>query len=151
MFDNFDFRKYNMSVKFFFLDTKVTLTNRTALKRFISKIFKTERIKLGSLSYIFCTDEHLLQINKQYLNHNYYTDIITFDLSNDSESVSGDIYISIDRVKDNARIERVSVKEELHRVIFHGALHLCGYKDKNQADKSEMTAAEDHHLNLYFH
>ena len=140
-----------MSVQFFFLDTKVTLTDRTALKQFISRIFKDEKVKLKSLSYIFCTDHYLLEINKLYLQHNYYTDIVTFDLSTDSGSVCGEIYISIDRVRDNAKNEKVSNKEELHRVIFHGALHLCGYKDKTAADKYKMTTAENRYLKSYFH
>jgi probable rRNA maturation factor len=102
------------------------------------------------LNYIFCTDEYLLQVNRDFLQHDYYTDIITFDLSDTSKRVSGEIYISVDRVKDNALTQGVSFTEELHRVIFHGALHLCGYKDKKPAEVKAMRSAEDKYLELYF-
>jgi len=135
-------------ISFFFDNTSFTLKNRAALKSFIEGIFKKEKKQLSSLNYIFCTDKRLLEINKQYLNHDYYTDIITFDLS-ESKSVEGEIYISIDRIKANARILNISIRDELRRVMIHGALHLCGYRDKTKAEKLIMRNREDHYLNKH--
>ncbi len=100
-------------------------------------------IKKISFNYIFCDDEHLLSINQQFLNHDTFTDIITFDLSESEQELVGEIYISADRVKENASKFNTSFEQELHRVIFHGALHLCGFKDKKPADKKEMTKQEN--------
>ena len=139
-----------MQVSFFF-ETKVTLTDRNRLKIFLKTLFKKEKRKAESLSYIFCSDEYLLSINQQYLQHDYYTDIITFNLAeNITEPVVGDIYISVDRVKENAQLQNVSFREELHRVIFHGALHLCGYKDKTPSQIKTMRFKENQYLGLYF-
>jgi len=135
-------------VCFFFDEVSPWLPDRSSLKKFIESIFKKEGYKLASLNYIFCTDERLLQINRDYLRHDYYTDIITFGLVQDP--IEGEIYISIDRVRDNAVQLGVSFKSELHRVIFHGVLHLCGYKDKTSAQEQEMRRKEDYYLNLYF-
>ena len=107
-----------------------------------------ERKKLASINYIFCSDKKLLEINQQFLHHDYYTDIITFDLS-ESDYTQAEIYISIDRVKENAQTETVSFKSELHRVIFHGALHLCGYKDKSKAEVFKMREKEAFYLDIY--
>ncbi len=137
-------------VQFYFLDRKPTLKERTRLKRFIEDLFKKEKKKLGNLSYIFCSDEHLLSINKDFLKHDFYTDVISFDLSATKRLTEGEIYLSVDRIKDNAEQLGVSFKEELHRVIFHGALHLCGYKDKKKADVQQMRSAENKYLQLYF-
>ena len=138
-------------VKFFYNDVSPYLPNRQKLKAFIATIFTKEgKRKLAGLNYIFCTDEYLLQVNRDFLQHDYYTDIITFDLSDSPKTVSGEIYISVDRVKDNATTNGVSFTEELHRVIFHGALHLCGYKDKKPAEVKAMRNAEDKYLDLYF-
>ncbi|MGG9963982.1 rRNA maturation RNase YbeY [Ferruginibacter sp. SUN106] len=139
-----------MAIQFFFLQQNIALAERTTLKAFINGIFKKEKRKLQSLTYIFCSDEYLLEINKSHLKHNYYTDIITFDLSGTPEAITGEIYISTDRVRDNAAIQGVTIKEELHRVIFHGALHLCGYKDKTPSDAKQMRVAEDRCLSAYF-
>ncbi|MEY2917902.1 MAG: rRNA maturation RNase YbeY [Bacteroidota bacterium] len=139
-----------MSVQFFFLNNNITLYNRTALKLFVMKIFKKENKRLHSLNYIFCSDDYLLEINKTHLQHNYYTDIITFDLSDTPGEIIGEVYISADRVRANAVNLHVSIKEELHRVIFHGALHLCGYKDKTPEHFKKMRAAENLYLALYF-
>lgn len=137
-------------VQLYYHDRNPNLQNRLKLKHFVADIFKREGYRLGNLAYIFCSDEHLLAINLEFLNHDYYTDVITFDLSTVPKAVEGEIYISIDRIKDNAQKERVSVKEELHRVIFHGALHLCGYKDKTKVDLKIMRAKEDCYLKKYF-
>jgi rRNA maturation RNase YbeY len=139
-----------MAIQFFFLQKNISLKNRSALKVFINGIFKKENRELENLTYIFCSDEYLLEINKSHLKHNYYTDIITFDLSETQGAIIGEIYISTDRVRDNASTLKASIKEELHRVIFHGALHLCGYKDKTPKHANEMRAVENKCLSTYF-
>lgn len=137
-------------VFFFFQYKGVFLTQRSDLKEFIFAIFKKEKTKLASLNYIFTTDRELLEINRQYLGHDTYTDIITFDLSGKSEPKQAEIYISYDRVKENAKTHSSAISKELHRVIFHGALHLCGYRDKTAADKKKMREKEDYYLYRYF-
>lgn len=116
---------------------------------FIQNIFRKEKRRLESLTYIFCSDEYLLQINKDHLKHDFYTDIVTFDLSETKNAVTGEIYISTDRVRDNASQLGTTLKEEIHRVVFHGALHLCGYKDKTTKDTKKMRNAEDKLLSNY--
>jgi rRNA maturation RNase YbeY len=138
-----------MSISFNKADKTVTLTNRTALKAFLDKAIKKEGLRIERLQYIFCSDKYLLGINKSYLQHDYYTDIISFDLSETKGKLIGEVYISIDRVKDNAKTHKTSLKEELLRVIFHGALHFCGYKDKNPADIKKMRSQEDKWLKYY--
>ncbi|HEX2629058.1 MAG TPA: rRNA maturation RNase YbeY [Chitinophagaceae bacterium] len=135
-------------VCFFFDEVSPWLPDRSTLKKFIESIFKKEGYQLASLNYIFCTDKRLLQINRDYLRHDYYTDIITFGLTQDP--IEGEIYISVDRVKDNALQLGVSFKSELHRVIFHGALHLCGYRDKTKVESNLMRTKEDECLKRYF-
>ena len=137
------------SISFYKADATATLGNRVALKSFIEKRVKKEGLAIESLNYVFCSDKYLLQINKQFLNHNYYTDIISFDLSEEPGKLIGEVYISVDRVKDNAKIHGTSNKQELLRVIFHGALHFCGYKDKKPADAKKMRQMEDTWLNAY--
>jgi len=121
---------------------------RKKLKLFIEKIFKIERKELKGLHYIFCTDEYLLKINQRFLKHDYYTDIITFDLS-ETNKIYGEVYISVDRLKENAVKYNTSSSDELHRLLFHGAIHLCGYKDKTVKEKRVMTEKEDVYLKLY--
>lgn len=133
---------------FLFDKTNFRLEKRTELKSFIELLFKKEKKRLSSLNYIFCTDKRLLEINRQYLKHDDYTDIITFDLS-DSAFTQGEIYISIDRVRENAKVLGLSFKSELHRVVFHGALHLCGYGDKTKSQLEEMRKKEDSYLSSY--
>lgn len=135
-------------VCFFFQQVNISLGKRTTLKRFIESVFRKEGKTLSSLNYIFCSDKALLEINRQYLSHDYYTDIITFDLS-DSAAVTGEIYISVDRIRDNARTMGTSINEELHRVIFHGVLHLCGYGDKKPAEIKAMRERENHYIKLW--
>lgn len=137
------------SIQFHFL-IEVPLRERIRLKSFLPTLFRKEKKQLAELQYIFCSDPYLLDINKQYLKHNYYTDIITFDLSERGQPINAEIYISVDRVRDNARSFGNTLKNELHRVIFHGALHLCGYKDKSQQDEKLMRKMEDQYLKLYF-
>lgn len=131
-------------------EVKVGLKDRTRLKGFIRELFEREEQGLAHLQYVFCTDEYLLQINQEFLKHDTYTDIVTFELSPDPEVTQGEIYISIDRVKENAERYEVTENYELHRVMFHGALHLCGYKDKTKKDVELMRQKEDEYLKLYF-
>ena len=139
----------SMSISFNKADKNATLANRTALKAFIEKALKKEGLHIETLQYIFCSDKYILGINKSYLQHDYYTDIISFDLSETRGKLIGEVYISIDRVKDNAKTHKTSLKEEMLRVIFHGALHFCGYKDKKPADIKKMRAQEDKWLKSY--
>ena len=141
--------KFGTRIYFFFEQKNFSLENRSVLKNFIESIFKKERKRLFSINYIFCSDKRLLQINRQFLNHDFYTDIITFDLSQ-ADSTQAEIYISIDRVRDNAKSLNTSFKSELHRVVFHGALHLCGFRDKTKGEKTKMREREGYYLNLYF-
>lgn len=131
-------------------EVKVGLKDRTRLKGFIRELFEREEQGLTHLQYVFCTDEYLLQINQEFLKHNTYTDIVTFELSSNPEVTEGEIYISIDRVKENAERYEVTENYELHRVMFHGALHLCGYKDKTKKDIELMRQKEGEYLKLYF-
>ena len=138
-----------MNISFNKADKNTTLQNRLALKAFIERSLKKEGISIENLQYVFCSDKYLLNINNSFLNHDYYTDIISFDLSEKKGSLIGEVYISVDRVKENAKTHHTSYKEELLRVIFHGALHFCGYKDKKPADAKEMRAQENKWLKSY--
>ncbi|MFT3979179.1 MAG: rRNA maturation RNase YbeY [Ferruginibacter sp.] len=139
-----------MAIHFNFPE-KITLANRLALKEFILSIFKKEKRQPGDISYVFCSDKYILEINRSFLAHDYYTDIITFDLSEKgAKQIDAEIYISVDTIRDNASRYNTSINRELHRVIFHGILHLCGYKDKTPKDQALMTRMEDHYLSLYF-
>lgn len=139
-----------MATRFFFTVQVNSLKRRTALKAFIEKIFRKHKRLPGNVNYIFCSDEELLEINRQHLRHDYYTDIITFDLSEQQDVLDADIYISVERVRENAKKLGINLNKELHRVIFHGALHLVGYKDKRPGDVKAMRAAEEELLNRYF-
>jgi len=134
----------------FFFEKKIALQNRTYLKAYLSSIFKKEKRKLEYVNFIFTSDKHVLEVNRKYLQHDYYTDIITFELSSPGQPIQSDIYISVDRVRDNAGQNNVSIQQELHRVLFHGILHLCGYKDKSKKDIERMRAKEEHYLKKYF-
>jgi probable rRNA maturation factor len=136
-------------VKFHFLQTKPALNNRGFLKGFVWSLFKKEQTAVSSLDYIFSTDEYLLEINKRFLDHDYYTDVISFILANKNEPVKGEIYISLERVRENAGKMEQYLNTELLRVIFHGALHLCGYKDKTARDSKLMRSMEDEYIQLY--
>lgn len=129
-------------------DRPFVFQNKTGLKSFIASIFKKEKQILESINYIFCSDNMLLKINQDFLQHNYFTDIITFGLNEPGEPIVAEIYISIDRVKDNAIQQGVSYQNEMQRVLFHGALHLCGYKDKKKSEIIEMRQKEDQYLHL---
>lgn len=135
-------------INFFNEDIDFNLKNKIKLKTWIKEAIKAEGYKLNELNFIFCSDNYLLEINRQYLNHNTFTDIITFDNSEVNKLIVGDIFISYERVCDNASKFAVSEEDELHRVIIHGTLHLLGYKDKSNMDKALMTQKEDHYLQL---
>jgi probable rRNA maturation factor len=137
-------------VHFFFNEVVVSLQQRKALKTAIERLFRKENTRLKNLNIIFCTDEFLLGINKGFLKHNFYTDIVTFYYSSPDDPVEAELYISCDRISDNAQKLQVSLKSELHRVIFHGCLHLCGYGDKTSQQIKMMREREDYYLRLYF-
>jgi rRNA maturation RNase YbeY len=137
------------NISFNIADKPITLANRAELKIFLEKQLKKEGIKIEYLQYVFCSDQYLLGINKQFLNHDYYTDIISFDLSETKGELIGDIYISVDRVKENAKTHKTTQGNELLRVIFHGALHFCGYKDKKPADVKLMRSMEEKWVKAY--
>ncbi len=137
-------------VRFGYADSTLSVTGKRDIQFFVAEIFAKELNVPCKLQYVFCSDTFLLDINVSYLQHDDYTDIITFDLSEDRNNwIEGEIYISVDRVKANAKLYNVSFLQELLRVIFHGALHLCGYGDKTIAQKSEMRRKEEEYLNLY--
>jgi probable rRNA maturation factor len=136
-------------VKFFYQNVKFSFSNRIVLKKFLEQLFRREKRKLDSLNIIFCKDEALLEINRSFLQHDYYTDIITFPLSQPTEPIVAELYISVERVKENALQARFTFSEELHRVIFHGCLHLVGYGDKSSQQIKKMREREDYYLRLY--
>ena len=137
------------NVQFRSADRSLQLPGRSALKAFIAGIFKKEKQALASITYVFCSDAFLLQMNRDFLQHDYYTDIITFGLSEKGEPVEAEVYISLDRVKENARTLQQTYRQETLRVIFHGALHLCGYRDKKKSEIELMRKMEDHYLRLF--
>jgi len=139
----------NPTIQFNFLEP-ISLADRTRLKQFIIGLFKREKTPLAEVQYIFCSDQYLLEINRQFLQHDFYTDIITFDLSEPGQPIHAEIYISVDRVRENAREFNSSLKKELHRVLFHGALHLVGYGDKGREEEIKMRIMEEKCLTRYF-
>lgn len=119
------------------------------LQNAVTDLMEREGKSFESLDYIFCSDEYLLEINQTYLNHDDLTDIITFDLSDEPGVIKGEIYISVERVQDNAVLFNTSFRNELARVVFHGALHLCGYKDKSKKEQVEIRSKEDYYLKMF--
>ena len=118
------------------------------IKIWLRNCFEILKKEEGDLAFIFCSDNHLLGINKEYLNHDYFTDIITFDYS-EKNILSGDIFISVDRVEENANNFNVNLENEFHRIIIHGILHLAGYNDKSDEERNEMTRLENFYLEVY--
>ena len=139
-----------MAIYFYDITGSTRLPAKRILKAYLRHLFIDEGRELKSLTYIFCSDNYLLKINKEFLFHDYYTDIVTFSLENRGEPIVGEVYISIERVRDNATLLSTHFITELHRVIFHGALHLCGYKDKSITQQKLMRAEEERHLSCYF-
>jgi rRNA maturation RNase YbeY len=134
------------AISFFEEDINYKLKNKALVRQWIKETIVAEGFKLKELNYIFCSDAYLLTLNQQYLDHDTYTDIITFDNSEVEGDIVGDIFISIERIRENAVKFGHSETEELHRVIIHGALHLLGYTDKSVVTKKKMTQKEDEYL-----
>lgn len=124
-------------------DVSFSLRNRKAVRRWLARVAGERRFTVGDIQYIFCSDEFLLDINRNFLQHDDFTDIITFDLGEKKGDLCSEIYISIPRVKENAKSFGVPFYQELHRVMAHGILHLCGLKDKTPKQEKEMRKAED--------
>lgn len=132
----------------FYSKIKFELKRKKKHADWLKAVFKSEEKEVADLSYIFCSDDDLLYINQRYLNHDTFTDIITFDYSED-ESISAEVYISIDRVKENAKDFKVKFEDELRRVLVHGVLHCCGYGDSTEELKAEMRALENKKIKLF--
>jgi rRNA maturation RNase YbeY len=137
-----------MNIEFFYEEIDFRLENKDSLQGWIVSMIESEGYTTESLNYILCSDEYLLNINKEYLNHDTFTDIITFDNSESENTIAADIFISIDRVKDNSQSQSTSFQDELSRVLIHGILHLMGWNDKTDALKKEMRKKEDACLSL---
>ena len=137
-----------MNIHFFYEEVDFHISNPEKISNWVHSIIHSYEFLLEEINYIFCTDDYLLDINRQHLNHNYYTDIITFDNSEKENTIESDIFISIDRVKENANDQSVTMIEELHRVMIHGILHLLGYGDKTEEEKTLMRKKEDACLSL---
>lgn len=129
-------------------ETEFLISNEEDYTSWIENVIESEGKDLGELSYIFCDDEYLLEINQQYLDHDTLTDIISFDYT-EGNVVSGDIFISVERVQDNADDFNVSFEDELKRVIIHGVLHYCGYKDKSESDELLMRSKEEEKIKMF--
>ena len=129
-------------------ETQFELTNEDQISTWISSVIQSENKKEGDINYIFCNDEYLLNLNEQYLDHDTLTDIISFDYSVGNE-LHGDIFISIERVQENAQDFNVTFQEELKRVLVHGVLHYCGYKDKTEQDEQIMRNKEDEKIKMF--
>lgn len=141
-----------MAIVYFEQEVKSNLKDKRRLSTYLQSMIRTHLsdVKKVNINYIFCSDEYLLGINKQFLQHDTLTDIITFDLSENDKIMDAEIYVSVERVSENAEKFGVTYEHELHRVIFHGALHLCGFKDKKAEEVKAMRAAEEDCLNCYF-
>ncbi|MGF7041948.1 rRNA maturation RNase YbeY [Mucilaginibacter lappiensis] len=134
------------AIQFFEEDISYKLKNKALVRQWIKDTITAEGFKLKELTYVFCSDAYLLPLNQQYLDHDTLTDIITFDNSEVEGEILGDIFISIERVRENAVKFNITETDELHRVIIHGALHLLGYTDKSVVTKKKMTQKEDEYL-----
>ena len=132
-------------IELFYEDTQSLTLHRLTLNKYVKLLINSELMKLGEISVILCSDKYLLEINIEYLKHNYYTDIITFNYV-EGKVISGDLFISVDRVKENSTAFNTSFIKELYRVIFHGILHLIGYNDKTEEEKKLMREKEDFYL-----
>lgn len=136
-------------INFFNEDIDFKLKGKNNFKAWLKKVAEKEGFRINDLNYIFCSDQYLHKINLEYLNHDTYTDIITFDNSEDENAIEGDIFVSIDRIKDNAISLETQFDEEIKRVIVHGLLHLCGYDDHSAEDKSEMRRLESEFILIF--
>ncbi len=128
-------------------ETEFSIKNESTITSWIKELIRSEGYKLEEINYVFCDDEYLHNLNVEFLNHDTLTDIISFDYTV-GKLIQGDVFISIERVKENALDFKVPFEEELHRVMAHGVLHYCGYKDKTEDDEKQMRAKENHYLEL---
>jgi probable rRNA maturation factor len=133
-------------IHFFKEDIRFRLLRQEELKQWITRAIRYYGFQLNEINYVFCNDRYLLQLNKKFLKHHFYTDIITFNNSAEKKNISGDIFISYDRVKANAELFNAAIKDELHRVMIHGVLHLLGHNDKTKKDQQVMRSLEDEWL-----
>ena len=131
-------------------DIFLVLKEKKLIRQWIVDAIKNEGKKTGDITYIFCSDEYLLSMNQQYLHHDDYTDVITFDYT-EGERVSGDIFMSVERILDNSIQLKTTPEDELHRVMIHGVMHLCGYKDKKPGERKNMTLKENQYLEMLSH
>ena len=138
-----------MAIHFFSEEIRFTLKEKLNRKRWLTKIATNAGFKIKELNYVFCSDEYLYQMNRDYLKHDTYTDIITFDNSENKDDIEGDIFVSIDRVRENAKTHTQEVETEMNRVLAHGLLHLMGYKDKTQEEAALMRLKEEESIKLY--
>ena len=138
-----------MSKTIFFHTEEISfiIKNKKGVRSWLTELAETEQKIISELNYIFCSDEYLLKVNKEHLDHDYYTDVITFDYC-ENDIISGDIFISVDRIKDNSKTYKKTISNELNRVMAHGLLHLMGYKDKSEEDEKEMREMEEFALNI---
>ena len=135
-----------IAIQFFTEDLVYTLKHKTKIRTWLLQTITAEGYELAELNFILCSDEYLLSINQQYLNHDTYTDVITFDNSDIPKTIIGDIFISLERIQENAKDFKGTTYDELCRIMVHGTLHLLGYKDKSKTEKSLMTQKEDYYL-----
>ena len=133
-------------IRFFNEDVAYKLAQKQPTRQWLKRHAEDEGYSIGELNYIFCSDDYILQVNKDYLNHDYYTDIITFDQSEEEGVLAGDIFVSVERVNDNAGQLAISTEQEMRRVLAHGLLHLCGYGDKSDEEATQMRAKEEEWL-----
>ena len=138
-----------MAIIYDAVDISFPKIKRRETTRWIKRVIERFNKKAGDITYIFCSDAEILRINQSYLNHDYYTDIITFDYS-EGDKLSGDLFISLETVKTNSEKFKTNYEDELHRVMIHGVLHLCGYNDKTPKEKKIMRAKEDEALRQLF-
>lgn len=137
-----------LPIEFLYEDTDFILEEQPEIIGWIQQVVTAHQYQLENLTFVFCSDPYLHQVNVEFLNHDTLTDIITFDNADDSDVIEGDVFISVDRVRENAGVFNVSFRDELHRVIIHGVLHLLGYKDKELLSRTAMRHREDTFLSL---
>lgn len=137
------------NINFFQEEIRYELREKRKVREWLSKTAENEEHKIGIVNFVFTNDDILYQLNKEYLSHFTLTDIITFDLSDRDRELTGDVFISIDRARENAKKYKVALKNEIHRLLLHGLLHLMGYKDKSKDEKTVMRAKEEFYLSLF--
>jgi len=136
-------------INFFNEDIDFKLKGKNNFKHWLKDVAEREGFRIKNLNYIFCSDQYLHKVNVEYLNHDTYTDVITFDNSEDKKTIEGDIFVSIERIVDNSNILNTLLEEEIKRVIVHGLLHLCGYSDYSIQDKEEMRRLESEYILIF--